>query len=36
MTLALIARLDGHDLALVAARNMEYVWREDPGDDPFA
>jgi transcriptional regulator GlxA family with amidase domain len=36
MTLALIARLLGRDRALGAARNMEYVWREDPGDDPFA
>ena len=36
MTLALIARLLGRELALTAARNMEYVWREDPGDDPFA
>jgi transcriptional regulator GlxA family with amidase domain len=36
MALALIARLNGRDLALTAARNMEYVWHEDPGDDPFA
>jgi transcriptional regulator GlxA family with amidase domain len=36
MALALIARLNGRDLAMTAARNMEYVWREDPGDDPFA
>jgi len=36
MALALIARLNGRDLALAAARNMEYVWHEDPGDDPFA
>jgi transcriptional regulator GlxA family with amidase domain len=36
MTLALIARLCGRDLALTSARNMEYVWREDPTDDPFA
>ncbi len=36
MTLALIARLHGRDMALSAARNMEYVWRESPEDDPFA
>jgi hypothetical protein len=36
MALALIARLNGRDLALAAARNMEYVWREDAADDPFA
>jgi transcriptional regulator GlxA family with amidase domain len=36
MTLALIARLNGRDRALSAARNMEYVWRDDAGDDPFA
>ena len=36
MTLALIARLHGRDLAAQAARNMEYVWRESADDDPFA
>lgn len=36
MALALIARLNGRDLALAAARNMEYVWREDAAADPFA
>jgi transcriptional regulator GlxA family with amidase domain len=36
MTLALIARLHGRDMAMSAARNMEYVWHEDPDDDPFA
>ena len=36
MTLALIARLCGRDRALASARNMEYVWREDATDDPFA
>lgn len=36
MTLALIARLHGRDMAVSAARNMEYVWRQDPDDDPFA
>jgi transcriptional regulator GlxA family with amidase domain len=36
MALALIARLNGRDLAVAAARGMEYVWHEDPNDDPFA
>ena len=36
MTLALIARLNGRDMALAAARNMEYVWNEDASNDPFA
>jgi transcriptional regulator GlxA family with amidase domain len=36
MALSLIARLNGRELALVAARNMEYRWHEDAGDDPFA
>jgi transcriptional regulator GlxA family with amidase domain len=36
MALALIARLNGRDLAVAAARNMEYVWNEDPANDPFA
>jgi len=36
MTLAVIAHLLGRDTAVSAARNMEYVWREDPDDDPFA
>ena len=36
MALALIARLLGRDMAVSSARNMEYVWREDPDDDPFA
>ena len=36
MALALIARLNGRDLAVAAARNMEYVWREGADDDPFA
>ena len=36
MALALIARLHGRDLAVAAARNMEYVWHEDANDDPFA
>jgi transcriptional regulator GlxA family with amidase domain len=36
MALALVARLLGREQALAAARNMEYRWHEDPGDDPFA
>jgi transcriptional regulator GlxA family with amidase domain len=36
MTLALIARLHGRDMAVSAARNMEYVWHENPDHDPFA
>jgi transcriptional regulator GlxA family with amidase domain len=36
MALALIARLNGRDMALAAARNMEYVWHEHADDDPFA
>ena len=26
----------GRDMAVSAARNMEYVWRDNPEDDPFA
>ena len=36
MALALIARLNGRELAVTAARGMEYIWREDAHDDPFA
>ena len=36
MALALIARLHGRHIAVSAAHTMEYVWREDPDDDPFA
>ena len=36
MALSLIARLHGRDMALSAARNMEYRWHEDAADDPFA
>jgi len=36
MALSLIARLNGRELALASARNMEYRWHEDAGDDPFA
>jgi len=33
---ALIARLNGRDMAAAAARNMEYPWNEEPSNDPFA
>lgn len=36
MTLSVVARLHGADMARQAARFMEYVWHEDPQDDPFA
>jgi len=36
MALALIARINGRDMALAAARNMEYLWNEDATNDPFA
>ena len=36
MALALIARLHGRDMAVSAARNMEYRWHEKADDDPFA
>lgn len=36
MTLALIARLNGHNMAMAAARNMEYIWNDDASNDPFA
>ena len=36
MALAVVARLLGTDMARQSARFMEYVSREDPGDDPFA
>ena len=36
MALSVVARLHGVDLARQAARFMEYVWHEDPRDDPFA
>lgn len=36
MTLALIERLLGRDMAVASARNMEYIWNEDPANDPFA
>jgi transcriptional regulator GlxA family with amidase domain len=36
MALALIARLHGRDMAVSAARNMEYLWHDKADDDPFA
>jgi putative intracellular protease/amidase len=36
MTLSLIARLQGPDMARTSARNMEYRWHADAADDPFA
>jgi transcriptional regulator GlxA family with amidase domain len=36
MTLTLIARQQGIEIARTAARNMEYRWHEDAADDPFA
>ena len=36
MALAVITRLLGRDVAVSAARTMEYVWHENPNDDPFA
>jgi transcriptional regulator GlxA family with amidase domain len=36
MALSVVARLHGRDMARQAARFMEYVWHEDPRDDPFA
>jgi transcriptional regulator GlxA family with amidase domain len=36
MALSLVARLNGHEMALASARNMEYVWNGDPAHDPFA
>lgn len=36
MTLALIARAADREVALESARRAEYVWNEDPGNDPFA
>jgi transcriptional regulator GlxA family with amidase domain len=36
MALAVIARLHGREMALTAARNMEYTWHERADDDPFA
>jgi transcriptional regulator GlxA family with amidase domain len=36
MTLSLIARMYGREMALTSARNMEYIWNEDATNDPFA
>jgi len=36
MALALIARLHDRDTAERAARVMEYIWNDDPANDPFA
>jgi hypothetical protein len=36
MALSLIARIHGREMALTAARNMEYLWHENAEDDPFA
>ena len=36
MALGLIARLHGRETAERAARVMEYVWNDDPDNDPFA
>jgi putative intracellular protease/amidase len=36
MALALIARLHGRDMAVTAARNMEYLWNDKADEDPFA
>lgn len=36
MALGLIARLHGRETAERAARVMEYVWNDDPSNDPFA
>ena len=36
MALSLVERLNGHEMALASARNMEYVWNTDPTNDPFA
>jgi transcriptional regulator GlxA family with amidase domain len=36
MALALVERMNGRDMAVSAARNMEYVWNQDATNDPFA
>ena len=36
MALGVIARLHGRDTAERAARVMEYIWHDDPDNDPFA
>lgn len=36
MALALVGRLNGRDMAIAAARNMEHLWNQDATNDPFA
>jgi transcriptional regulator GlxA family with amidase domain len=36
MALALVQRMNGREMAVSAARNMEYVWNQDATNDPFA
>jgi putative intracellular protease/amidase len=36
MSLAIIEKLCGRDIALNAAKAAEYIWNEDPDVDPFA
>jgi transcriptional regulator GlxA family with amidase domain len=36
MALGLIARLHGRETAEQAARAMEYIWNDEPQNDPFA
>jgi transcriptional regulator GlxA family with amidase domain len=36
MALALVERMNGREMAVSAARNMEYVWNQDATNDPFA
>jgi transcriptional regulator GlxA family with amidase domain len=35
MALSLVERLNGREMALTSARNMEYVWNADAAHDPF-
>ncbi len=36
MALGFVARLYGRQQALAIAKDMEYLWNEDPHRDPFA
>jgi transcriptional regulator GlxA family with amidase domain len=36
MALSLVERLNGREMAVASARNMEYVWNADAGHDPIA
>ena len=36
MALGVVARLHGRETAERAARVMEYIWNDDPDNDPFA